>query len=148
VTLSPISAHHAAVAAAYGRHMTLERQRRGRMAEDYVAERLAAAGWTIVERNSRPPGARGELDIVARHGGELVFVEVKARTVGSIAGPESPALAVGPQKQRRLRRLAAAWLRDPGRAGTGFGGLRFDVAGVWLADDGSVVRCEYLRAAF
>ena len=128
--------------------MTAERQRRGRLAEDFVARRLAAAGWTIVERNARPAGARGELDIVASHGEELVFIEVKARTVGALAGPESPALAVGPQKQRRLRRLAAAWLRQPGRPSTGFARLRFDVAGVWLAADGTVLRCEYLRAAF
>ena len=126
----------------------MERQRRGRVAEDYVARRLAAAGWTIVERNARPADARGELDIVARHGEALVFIEVKARTVGSVTGPESPALAVGPQKQRRLRRLAAAWLRDPGRPAGAFGALRFDVAGVWLGPDGSVVHCEYLRAAF
>ena len=128
--------------------MTIERQRRGRLAEDFVAERLTRAGWEILARNARPADARGELDIVARDGRELVFVEVKARTEGSRAGPESPLLAVDARKQARLRRLAAAWLRDGRRASGGFAGLRFDVAGVWLERDGRVLRWEHLRAAF
>jgi len=128
--------------------MTAERQRRGRIAEDFVARRLIASGWAILERNARPADARGELDIVARDGCDLVFVEVKARTVGARAGPGSPALAVDARKQLRLRRLAAAWLRDPGRRSGGFASLRFDVAGVWLSREGSVLRCEYIRAAF
>ena len=39
-----------------------------------------------------------------------MFVEVKAGRAGTDVGPTSPVLAVGPQKQRRLRRLARAWL--------------------------------------
>lgn len=125
----------------------MERQRRGRIAEDHVALSLERAGWEILDRNARPADVRGEIDIVARDRGQIVFVEVKARTAGAVAGPESPLLAVGQRKRRRLRALAGAWLREPGRPG-GFGGLRFDVAGVWLAADGSVLRCEYLRGAF
>jgi Holliday junction resolvase-like predicted endonuclease len=68
--------------------------------------------------------------------------------VGSVAGPESPVLAVGPQKQARLRRLAAAWLRDGGSRLGRFGPLRFDVAGVWVERGGAVVRWEHLREAF
>jgi putative endonuclease len=128
--------------------MTAERQRRGRRAEEFVARRLAAAGWTILARNARPPSARGEIDIVARDGSALVFVEVKARSAGATAGPESPVLAVGARKQARLRALAAGWLRDRPAGLGGFAEIRFDVAGVWLDRDGSVLRCEYLRAAF
>jgi len=127
--------------------MSVERQRRGRRAEDYVAGRLAGAGWRVLERNARPAGIRGELDIVARDGEELVFVEVKARSTSAVAGPETPVLAVDARKQAQLRRLAVAWLREPGRGSGGFAGLRFDVAGVWLEGD-AVVRWEYLRAAF
>lgn len=128
--------------------MTVERQRRGRAAEEFVARRLAAAGWSILQRNARPAGTRGELDIVARDGRALVFVEVKARSVGAIAGPTSPALAVGARKQAQLRRLAAAWLRARPSGLGGFAELRFDVAGVWIGAGDAVVRCEYLRAAF
>lgn len=127
--------------------MSIERQRRGRQAENYVADRLAGAGWRVIERNARPAGVRGELDIIAREGHDLVFVEVKARSTGAVAGPETPVLAVGARKQAQLRRLAVAWLREPARGSEGFAGLRFDVAGVWLEGD-VVVRWEHLRAAF
>jgi putative endonuclease len=128
--------------------MTARRQLLGRLAEDYVAERLTAAGWLVVARNARPPGVRGELDIVARDGADLVFVEVKARSTQAVAGPPSPVLAVGARKQAQLRRLGAAWLRSAGKASGGFASLRFDVAGVWVAPDGEVVGWEHLRAAF
>ena len=94
--------------------MTVARQRLGREAEDLVAARLAGAGWTIVERNARPAGVRGELDLIALDRDALVFVEVKARSAGSRAGPETPAMAVGPRKRAKLRGLAAAWLRERG----------------------------------
>lgn len=128
--------------------MSVQRQRRGRLAEDYVADRLRAARWSIVARNARPAGYRGEIDIVARDGRSLVFVEVKARSEGAVKGPDSPALAVGPRKQARLRRLASAWLAERPSGLGGFAELRFDVAGVWLGAEGQVLRCEYLRAAF
>jgi len=127
--------------------MTVERQALGRLAEDYVARRLTCAGWAILERNARPGGYRGELDIVARHGRELVFVEVKARSTRAVAGPPSPVLAVDRRKQAQLRRLAAAWLRQE-EISERFAGLRFDVAGVWVEPGGMVAGWEYLRAAF
>ena len=57
-------------------------------------------------------------------------------------------LAVDRRKQARLRRLAAAWLRERPSGLGGFAELRFDVAGVWVADGERVVRCDHLRAAF
>ena len=79
-------------------------------AEELVARRLAAAGWEIVERNART--RYGELDIVALDGRALVFVEVKAGREGAAFGPERPILAVDPRKQRRVRRLATAWMAE------------------------------------
>ena len=114
---------------------------------DHVARGLERAGWEILARNARPAEMRGESDIVARDRREIVFVEVKARTAGAVRGPETPLLSVGPRTRWRLRALAGAWLREPGRPG-GFGGIRFDVVGVWLAADASVLRCEYVRGAF
>ncbi len=127
--------------------MTIQRQRLGRLAEDHVAAKLAEAGWKLLARNARPGGLRGELDIIALHGRDLVFVEVKARSINAVAGPSSPALAVGPYKQAQLRRLAAAWLRQCERS-EGFADLRFDVAGVWVDPRGVVAGVEYLRGAF
>ncbi len=125
--------------------MTMARQRTGRAAEELVARRLRAGGWTILERNART--RHGEIDIVAIDRGELVFVEVKAGRAGARAGPERPVLAIGPRKQRRLRGLAAAWLganRPPVRTES----LRFDAVGVTFAADGSLAAYEHIRAAW
>ena len=121
------------------------RQRLGSAAEDLVAERLAAAAWEVVERNART--RHGELDIVALDGRTLVFVEVKAGRAGSAYGPERPVHAVGPQKQRRIRRLATAWMGGR-RELPRYAEIRFDAVGVTYDHAGKVVDYEHLRGAF
>ena len=128
--------------------MTVARQPLGRRAEHLVAERLRRAGWRIVERNVRVAEIRGEIDLIGVDRDALVFVEVKARRAGSIAGPERPALGVGPVKRRKLRSLAAAWLRERGYDVPRHRDLRFDVIGLRLDGRGRVVEYEHLRGAF
>jgi Holliday junction resolvase-like predicted endonuclease len=128
--------------------MTIARQSLGRAAEELVATRLEAAGWRIVDRNARPSEVRGELDLIAVDWPALVFVEVKARLAGTVAGPERPAAAVGPRKRAQLRRLAAAWLRDRGYDVPRHRELRFDVIGLRLDTAGRVLDYEHLRGAF
>ncbi|MDO8107334.1 YraN family protein [Isoptericola sp. b441] len=79
----------------------------GRYGEELVARRLAAAGWQVLDRNWR--GTRGELDLVAMDGSELVVVEVKTR---SGPGYGHPAEAVTAAKLARLRRLTGQWLAE------------------------------------
>ena len=125
--------------------MTEQRQRLGRRAEDLVAARLAAAGWEVIERNART--RYGELDIVALDGRTLVFIEVKAGRAGSQFGPERPILSIDFRKQRRIRRLATAWMterRDPPR----YVEIRFDAVGVTVARTGAVADYEHIEAAF
>lgn len=77
--------------------------------EQAAARYLAARGWEILERNWRCP--YGEADIVARDvDGTVVLVEVKTRreTDDGVAPEE----AVGEQKRRRYRVLAASYLAD------------------------------------
>ena len=128
--------------------MTLARQTLGRDAEELVASRLRRAGWRIVARNVRVSGARGEIDLVAVDADALVFVEVKARRGGSLVGPETPTGAVGFAKRRKLRALAAAWLRERGYDVPRHRDLRFDVVGVRFDAAGQVVEWEHLRGAF
>lgn len=128
--------------------MTAARQELGRAVERRVAERLAAAGWTIVDRNARTSELRGELDLVALDGTDLVFVEVKARRAGSRLGPETPAMAVGRRKQAKLRSLAVAWLRDRDGDLPPHRGLRFDVVGVRVDPTGRPIEWQHLRGAF
>jgi putative endonuclease len=128
--------------------MTAARQTLGRSAEALVASRLAREGWQIVARNVRVGDVRGEIDLIALDGVALVFVEVKARRVGAAAGPETPAMAVGPRKRAKLRGLAAAWLRERGYDVPPHRDLRFDVIGLRVDASGRVTEYEHLRAAF
>jgi putative endonuclease len=125
--------------------MTETRQRIGRAAEDFVAEKLAAAGWEIVERNART--RYGELDIVALDGRALVFVEVKAGRANPIFGPERPVLGVGPRKRLKVRRLATAWMMER-RDAPFYREIRFDAVGVTFDRNGDVADVEYIKAAF
>jgi len=88
-----------------------------------VAGWYRAEGFDIVARNWRTRS--GEIDLVARRGSLLVFCEVKTRTSSAFGTPFE---AVTATKQRRLRRLAAEWLRSAPRHGSY--DLRFDVASV------------------
>ncbi|GAA4058466.1 YraN family protein [Nonomuraea soli] len=77
----------------------------GRHGEQLAADYLTAAGMRILERNWR--SRRGEIDILARDGVDLVVVEVKTRSSRS----HGTALeSVRPAKLARLRTLAAQWL--------------------------------------
>ena len=107
------------------------------MAESWVADRLGADGWTLLGRNWH--GGGHELDVVVERGGALRFVEVKAR------GPLDPAPedAVGPEKQRRLRLAAEAWLQARGDARD----IAFLIALVTVGSDG-VPSVSWLDDAF
>ena len=124
------------------------RHRLGRAAEAMVAGWLERRGWRIVARNARTSTVRGELDLVAIDAGALVFVEVKALSATSAAGPERPAMAVGHRKRHKLRSLALAWLRDHDGSVPPHRTLRFDVVGVWMGPGGEIIEWEHVRAAF
>lgn len=79
----------------------------GRLGEDVAAQYLQSIGYRIVERNKRYP--LGEIDILARDSETLVIVEVKAGRTGKF-GPAY--LRVGPEKQQKLRCLAARLSQD------------------------------------
>jgi putative endonuclease len=125
--------------------MTDPRRRIGQMAEDLVARRLRRAGWEIIERNART--RHGELDIVARDGHALVFVEVKAGREGTAFGPERPVLAVDRRKQQRIRRLATAWMAER-RDLPPYRDIRFDAVGVTVDRMGRPIDVEHIEGAF
>jgi putative endonuclease len=126
--------------------MTEARRRIGRAAEQIVAARLIAAGWELVGRNART--RYGELDIIALDGVDLVFVEVKAGREGTSFGPERPVHAVGPRKQRQVRRLATAWLAERRGRCPRYAEIRFDAVGVSFDRQGRVADVEHIEGAF
>jgi putative endonuclease len=79
---------------------------RGRAGEDAAVALLEAHGYRIVGRNVRLPG--GEIDVIARDGDIVVFVEVKARSTAAYGGATA---AVGTRKRATLRAIAADWLQ-------------------------------------
>ncbi|MBN1256923.1 MAG: YraN family protein [Planctomycetes bacterium] len=81
------------------------RKKLGKTGEDLAVKVLEEAGYVVIERNLAIGG--GELDIVARHQGEIVFVEVKCRQ-GSAFG--SAAGAITSTKAQRIARAARAYL--------------------------------------
>ncbi len=118
----------------------------GRAAEDLVASPPRRRRLGAVERNART--RFGELDIVALDGRALVFVEVKAGRAGADFGPERPVHAIGPRKQRRIRRLATAWIAERRGGIHRYEEIRFDAVGVTFDRAGKVAEYEHLKNAF
>ena len=87
--------------------MLNSRQRLGQIGEKKVAGYLVQKGYTILVQNYRCKA--GEIDIIARDGGELVFIEVKTRSSLSYG---SPAEAVTRKKQRQISRAAQWYLAE------------------------------------
>jgi putative endonuclease len=115
-------------------------QRLGARGEDAAADWYTAAGYKIVARNWRC--REGELDLVARRPGELVFCEVKTRSSDRFG---TPAEAITAAKRRRLRVLAARFLATEPCRGSGDRrgvAIRFDVVAVTGG------RVEVIEAAF
>jgi putative endonuclease len=93
--------------------MPQSRQHLGQRGETLAASRLARAGYTILARNWRH-GTLGELDIVARRGAEIVFVEVRTRRGPLDTAVEWALASVDGRKRARLVRLAEAYLEAHG----------------------------------
>src|SRR5204863_8735281 len=87
-----------------------------------AASLLTSAGYRIVERNFRCKA--GELDIVARDGDVLVFVEVRSRSDGEHGDAVE---MIGRAKQRRVARVARCYLAA---ASPVFEQCRFDVVAI------------------
>ena len=117
------------------------RQQFGRAAEEAAARYLIQSGWRLLGRNVRI--GRGELDIVARRGPVLAFVEVKARRTRTCGAPED---AVSPLKRRQVARLAELWLAARPWAMNGVDDVRFDIIAVDSTAFPSTIR--HLPASF
>ena len=115
----------------------------GERGEDAAFFHLRSLGYTIVARRWRSQRIAGDLDLVAWDGPTLVIFEIKARTAHDFA----PAAAeVDPHKQRILRRMASAYLRQLPESNRASVPLRFDILSVYLLPGNT--EFEHLRDAF
>src|SRR5713101_2164041 len=110
----------------------------GKTGEDLACQELERRGYAIVARRYRR--RRGELDIIARDGPTLVFVEVKARDDRRYG---QAAEAVTLMKRRRIRKLALEYMT---RHRLGECPCRFDVVSIHL--DGGQPIIEVYQNAF
>jgi putative endonuclease len=102
--------------------MLNRRQQVGEAGEALAARMLRKRGYRIVATNYRT--ALGEIDIVARDGDTIVFVEVKARQSTRFGAPK---WAVTPRKQRKISMVALSYLKATGQSAAK---ARFDVVSI------------------
>jgi putative endonuclease len=112
----------------------------GAEGERRAAAHLVQRGYRIVARNVRADGI--EMDLIARRGRLIVFVEVKTRRSRAFGLPEE---AVDSRKRARLIRGAAAWLHENRR---GIRRTRFDVIVCECRVDERDWRLRHLEGAF
>lgn len=115
-------------------------ERAARSGERIAEEFLTLRGLTVVDRNARV--GRGEIDLVARDGETVVFVEVKFRTGTAFGGPLA---AVTGKKREDVARAAAGYLARRGLLGRA---VRFDVVGLLMAPDGAELCVTHVPHAF
>jgi putative endonuclease len=122
----------------------------GRLGEEIAAAHLRGLGFTVLERNVRT-GA-GEIDLIAFDGLTLVFAEVKTRCIRAgqqlIRADQEPLCGLGGRQRARLRRLAAAWLRENKQSRPSARDIRFDAVGVILDGSGVLRRLDHVEGAW
>jgi putative endonuclease len=118
--------------------MLNRRQQFGKESESLAVRYLKKNGYKILEQNYR--NKIGEIDIIAKEKGALVFVEVKARKTYVFGNPK---LAVTPKKQRKISMVALYYLKATKQTHVK---ARFDVVSLSLAKDNPQI--EIIKNAF
>lgn len=115
------------------------RQRLGQESERCAVRFLAGQGYAVEAVNVRVPG--GELDVVAREGRVLCFIEVRSRSSDAYGGPLA---SIDAGKQRRFIRAVRWYLARRGQSDVE---TRFDVVAItWRGLDPPAI--ELIRGAF
>jgi putative endonuclease len=107
------------------------RQQFGQRGEELAVAHLRKKGYKLIERNYRTRA--GEIDIIAKHKGRIVFIEVKTRRTGRYGDPKS---AVTLKKQRKISMVALTYLKKYHTLQTP---ARFDVVTVRSTDAGDAI---------
>lgn len=110
----------------------------GHRGEQWALAYLTQRGLDLVARNYRCP--QGEIDLIMRHRGELVFIEVRQRRRSDFGGA---AASIDRGKRRRISACAKRYLQEHPEC---TGGCRFDV--VAIDGEGLDARVTWIRSAF
>ena len=103
-----------------------DRKQVGRWGEWLALRHLQRLRWDVIARNWR--SRRGELDLIAYHGGEIVFVEVRTRVAPTDIRPEE---TVDSAKQEKLQEVAWDFVRHHDMMDALY---RFDLVAIETAD--------------
>ena len=112
--------------------MTTKYQQFGEKGESIAVNCLKKQGYRIIELNYRTK--LGEIDIIAKQGKTLVFIEVKTRKSSRFGRPE---LAVTPKKQRKISMVALYYLKSTKQSNAK---ARFDVVAINSTEDGPNIK--------
>ncbi|MBA4367950.1 MAG: YraN family protein [Desulfobacterium sp.] len=118
--------------------MRNQKQQHGEKGESIAVEQLKKNGYKIIERNYRTK--MGEIDIIAKDGDVIVFIEVKARQTTSYGNPK---YAVTSTKQKKIARTAQVYLKSTNQLDKR---ARFDVVAIHLKEDRQSI--EIIQNAF
>jgi putative endonuclease len=118
--------------------VTKERLELGRLGEALALKAVKKLGYKRLVSNYRCP--LGEIDLIARDGDTLVFVEIKTRKGRSMAYAKE---AVNQRKQRQISKVALTYMKQNGYKDVK---ARFDVVAVSLTQDGADI--EVIKNAF
>jgi putative endonuclease len=116
----------------------------GKLGENLACAYLEREGWRVVAQNWRT--RRGEIDIIAKNGEWLAFVEVRTRRANPKGGDPflgPPDDSITPRKQLQLVQMAEAYLFDMPWNGR----WRIDVIALELGPDDTVVRLAHYQDA-
>ena len=118
----------------------LDRIGLGKTGEDLACRELCRQGYAIVARRYRT--RYGEIDIVARDGPTIVFIEVKARTSDRYGDPLE---AITLHKQARITAMAQDYIARRGLDGAP---CRFDVVAITFGEPPGRTKVEVIKSAF
>lgn len=110
----------------------MNKHQKGRLGEDLAVGFLEEKGYRIIARNYRYD--RGEIDIIAHEGEDLVFVEVKLRETEAFGSPEE---SITPFKEEQLKKVAEGYLYEHGDENQP---CRFDIVAITFVDGKPLIR--------
>ena len=119
--------------------MTGRRQALGRRGELLARRHLEASGYVILENNYRTAG--GEIDLVTKRDGALVFVEVRTKKGGAFGSPEE---SITPAKRSHLVAAAQEYMQETDVEGADW---RIDVVALEMDSRGRLVRLDVIENA-
>jgi putative endonuclease len=117
----------------------MDRKTLGQHGENAAAQFLMRAGCTILDRNWRTE--QGEIDLIAREGDQLLFVEVRTRASSQFGSPEE---SITPSKAQKIMLAAQDYLVTHADSELNW---RIDVIAIDCDPSGTVIRLDHYQNA-